>query len=1097
MRVCCAVFLFFTLFFRSTFAQPSYTFTENKGQWHKDYNYGYRTDVIELYAKKRGWHLYIHPPRSYVHAGYRHTTYHLSNEVTNLPKGSVYGLSFRFLGKRSSVAARGLTASEARTSYFLGNDSSQWGRDAKSFAQLSYCDLYPNVDMYLRRKPKHLLKYDLVLRPGSDPRQIRLKIEGAEELFLKDEKLHIKTPYGLLLEHIPFAYQINGTDTLSVKCRYVLYSEHQLGFELSNYDKDRSLFVDPVLVAASYSGSTVDNWGNTATFDDAGNIYTGGIIFGQSMGRYQSTTGAVQPNWHEGSTDVALTKFDPKGQRVLYFTYLGGSGSEIPISMIVHPSSGDLLIMGVTSSENFPTSTNAFDRSLSDITKEDSLRPFRGGFNMEKADIFLSRLSSEGKRLPSSTYVGGSKIDGVSRYDFLPNSGNYGDSLRGEIIVDTDGDVVVASWTFSLDFPITGVPSTRSTPSLLGDAVLFKISANLENMYWSKLIGGNGTDVLFSVKSTALGYFAAGASSSRELGFSSDTHKPTNSSGSTETKDGMDGFVVFVPRDDVSITEGTFLGTTKQDMAFLLEIDSNEDIYVLGQTYGNYPIVGSTYRNFRGKVFLHKLSSDLKTTIWSTTIGSEPAVNEPNFSPTAFLVNECGQIYISGWGGGPNVTSIGLSATTKNLPITSNARQSTTDGSDFYLMVLERDASTLRYATYYGGGISNEHVDGGTSRFDSRGIVYHTVCAGCGGRNDFPTTTDAWSSTNNSFNCNLGFFKFNLSFLEVDFRTNNRAGTMPDVYEGCAPLEVIFENISSKRNSSNTKYYWDFDEGSGFRRDNNRVVPYTFVRPGTYRVRLKAVDETTCKTEALAHRTIVVSSDPYAVSSDRRICAGEAVQLFASGGVSYRWTPRGSLNDAQLASPTAQPEKSTTYTVEITTPKGCVQKEKVLVEVVPRPSVRFVENSSIQTCQGNRTHKISISTTHAEELIWYMGDGSTYTSVEEVEHTYERFGRYVLRVEAKNNECQTQVSQVVRVSDFFVPNVLTPNGDGKNDRFEVVSSRPVSLQILDRNGALIYRSSTYKNDWRGSGLPEGVYFYEVELKEQQLRCKGWLHLLRN
>ena len=71
-------------------------------------------------------------------------------------------------------------------------------------------------------------------------------------------------------------------------------------------------------------------------------------------------------------------------------------------------------------------------------------------------------------------------------------------------------------------------------------------------------------------------------------------------------------------------------------------------------------------------------------------------------------------------------------------------------------MVLDDFMDTLLYATYFGGTQSNEHVDGGTSRFDKKGVIYQSVCAGCGGNSDFPIepSIGAVSSTNNSFNCN-------------------------------------------------------------------------------------------------------------------------------------------------------------------------------------------------------------------------------------------------------------------------------------------------------------------------------------------------------
>ena len=64
-------------------------------------------------------------------------------------------------------------------------------------------------------------------------------------------------------------------------------------------------------------------------------------------------------------------------------------------------------------------------------------------------------------------------------------------------------------------------------------------------------------------------------------------------------------------------------------------------------------------------------------------------------------------------------------------------------------------------------GPSN-HVDGGTSRFDKSGRIYHAVCASCGATsNGFPTTPGVWSNVDPSNNCNMAAFKFELSTIEA------------------------------------------------------------------------------------------------------------------------------------------------------------------------------------------------------------------------------------------------------------------------------------------------------------------------------------------
>ncbi|MES2778479.1 MAG: hypothetical protein V4651_01160, partial [Bacteroidota bacterium] len=161
-------------------------------------------------------------------------------------------------------------------------------------------------------------------------------------------------------------------------------------------------------------------------------------------------------------------------------------------------------------------------------------------------------------------------------------------------------------------------------------------------------------------------------------------------------------------------------------------------------------------------------------------------------SPSAFLVDECDRVYFSGWGGGSNNGYNSATGSTHSMPITTDAFQSITDGSDFYLAVFAPDLTQISYATYFGGSLSNEHVDGGTSRFDKKGIVYQSVCAGCGGYSDFPTTPDAYSRTNNGKRpnnptlggCNNALFKFSLNI-------SDRAPVVRDTFISLHATDVL------------------------------------------------------------------------------------------------------------------------------------------------------------------------------------------------------------------------------------------------------------------------------------------------------------------
>ena len=360
-----------------------------------------------------------------------------------------------------------------------------------------------------------------------------------------------------------------------------------------------------------------------------------------------------------------------------------------------------------------------------------------------------------------STYVGGSGNDGIN--NVLPLVHNYGDHFRGEIALDPLQHPVVATTTQSTDMPVSANASQMIFGGGIQDAYIFRLDPTLSTLQ-ATYYGGSGNDSGYGVQFDSNGQvFVTGGTMSIDLPMSGTPFQSSNSGDA-------DGYVLRLSAGLDQFLSSTYIGTSSFDQSYFVQLDVADAVYVVGQTHGTYPVSAGVYSNPGSSQFIHKLDHDLTTSLWSTVIGS--GMGFEDLSPSAFLVSDCGQIYFSGWGGVVNHFVQAPTSTTNGLPVTPDAFQSTTDGSDFYLMVLAEDAASLNYATYFGGSTSVEHVDGGTSRFDKHGTVYQAVCAGCGGHNDFPSTPGAWSATNNSSNCNLGVFKFDLlqptAHIEVD-----------------------------------------------------------------------------------------------------------------------------------------------------------------------------------------------------------------------------------------------------------------------------------------------------------------------------------------
>ncbi len=110
-------------------------------------------------------------------------------------------------------------------------------------------------------------------------------------------------------------------------------------------------------------------------------------------------------------------------------------------------------------------------------------------------------------------------------------------------------------------------------------------------------------------------------------------------------------------------------------------------------------------------------------------------------------------------------------------------------------------------------------------------------------------------------------------------------------------------------------------------------------------------------------------------------------------------------------------------------------------------------------------------------------------------------GRYTFLF-TNSNGCTATVNIDVFSAETTVPNIITPNGDGKNDVLEIanLSFYPGSqLVIFNRWGNEVYRSENYQNNWSGSGLADGTYYYLLNRKElsgKYTAFKGWIYLKR-
>lgn len=1078
-------------------------FVENKGQWNNSVLYRSEIPSGQLYIEKNRFlfNFYDQQAMSEHHHGHGAGTNKSSekNLVNNKPEPiliNAHSYAVEFVGCSPITSAEGIDPTSYEYNYFKGTDKNSWASNVKGYSKTILNNIYPKTALACLAQETGF-KYEFYLQQGANPNAIKLNYSGVDTLFLKNGELFIQTSVNSFYEQRPYAYQEIDGQRVVVPCEFRL-DHHLLSFVFpKGYNKRFPLVIDPQLIFSTYSGSTADNWGNSATFDTDGNTYMVGIAFEQG---YPATVGAyqIQYNGFEESInlgggpypkfdpDVAVMKFGPLGQ-LLYATYLGGTESEVPSSCIVN-NKKELVIMGFTGSDGniasngqiglpFPTTTGAYDVTFNGGSPVAPMSIYDAIFFDRGTDIFICTLSETGNAVRSSTLLGGSSNDGIT-YISTSLTQNYGDQFRGEIYCDALDQIYIVTKTFSPDMINPSVPGYDKTFNGQTDGYVCKFTGDLKTMLWDTYIGGTGNDAGYSIRvASDNSVYVTGGTLSSNFPVTTGTIKTNLNFGD------MDGYIAHLSADGASLLHATFIGTSTYDQCFFIQLDNAENIYILGQTVGDFPMSTGVYGKPSTGQFIQKIDPTLSTVLLSTTFGNTP--NTISIVPTAFLVNNCDNILIAGWGGNVN-SYLGeyIGGTTTGLPVTSNAFSTSTDGSDFYLMVLEKDFKSLLYATFFGGLNEDDHVDGGTSRFDKNGIVYQSVCGSCGGTSRFPTTPGAHSRFNNSDNCNNACFKFDLSNLRADFTMSKTTS--------CGSATITLTNIST----GGVAFEWDL--GDGTKVNGPGPITHTYAQPGDYHIKLIATDLTTCIGKDTAEKILTIFPFPSSglTLSDTTICLGDTITVLTTcdPAKTYSWTPTTQVLNPNTCNARFFPSVDRAYYLSVVDGNGCETKDTITIHVATLAKGISWENMT--HCDGKPTVRLSNPSTGPLNYFWTFGDGNSSNQSSPV-HEYSKGGTYPIVLNIFNDYCAATDVGVIKIEDVKIPNLFTPNGDNKNDCFEIKGLYPGwKVDVYNPWNSCVFKANSYNNEFCGDGLSTSVYYYLVCAPYGDC-CKSWVHIITN
>ncbi len=423
-----------------------------------------------------------------------------------------------------------------------------------------------------------------------------------------------------------------------------------------------------LLVGANADGSAVEPRGSSAPLHAAPAIgfstYLGGLasedlprlalgadgslfIIGSTASPDFPTRAAPGTNepagaMFSGDVDVFVAKLDPSGTRLIFSTYLGGSGMDRGAGIAVDDD-GAVWITGQTTSPDFPVSEGSF-----------------GG----AADAFVAKLSADGAEVEFAAFLGGSGVE----------------SGTG-IALDAAGGVYVVGTTTSLDFPT--VEPLQGELGAPADAFVVKLDPDGPRTIYATYLGGDNSD------DRGFGIAVDAAGSAYVTG-SAGSAFPVVGPAQTEYGGGGDAFVAKLDPSGSSLAYATTLGGSEADAGLAITVDAGGSAYLTGQTASaDFPTLSPVQRFPGGgtDAFVTKLAADGQSIIYSTFLGGGGADVGGGIA-----VDGAGNVHVTGMTGSPD------------FPVENSLQPFFGGGSDVFISRLDDIGSGLTYSTFSGGG---------------------------------------------------------------------------------------------------------------------------------------------------------------------------------------------------------------------------------------------------------------------------------------------------------------------------------------------------------------------------------------------------------
>ena len=444
------------------------------------------------------------------------------------------------------------------------------------------------------------------------------------------------------------------------------------------------------LFYSTYMGGSLEDAAHGITVDNLGNAYISAQVFSPD---FPTTPGSFE---YQGDSDIVVAKLNKAGSRLIYATYIGGAERDCHWGCTISVDyAGNAYIAGSTTSSDFPTTSNAFDRS------------YHGS-----SDGFVLRLNQSGTALGYSTYLGGGGNDYIH-----------------SIAIESGLAVYVTGMTTSSNYPITNNPydASKNGEQDVFVSKLNTLAYGLDSLVYSTYYGGSSWDQGHGIAVLNGLVFVTGQTKSTDL--------PIENAIDSSYNGGWDSFVMKLDKTGRNLIYSTYLGGSGDDCETAgdykecyIAVDSQGAAYVTGKTESsNFPMANAIDSVINDiDIYISKISPGGNILEYSTFYGGMYGDIGLWIS-----VDRYGSAYVTGYTDSPD------------FPTTENAFDRIFSNKDAFVLKLIPNGTGVAYSTFWGGS----GYDIATSIVvDIAGIVYlsgHTTSY------DFPVTPYSFDQSYN------------------------------------------------------------------------------------------------------------------------------------------------------------------------------------------------------------------------------------------------------------------------------------------------------------------------------------------------------------